>query len=269
MALYRGSGERWETEIRIWVKPTLRGQAGGKMEPFPQEKPGNCGKPEFALFWSLLQGWFAEGTWLRDTRPKAHPNWGKKSLLSLGLHLQHFAEGQGCRTWRGAVMCCLCTADGVEGLGGNSGICLLCFSFCLLRSKGGKAPSQVGKVPPSTGASCRGTPVCLSSGFRKRVIFPWPNDQPFLCFPSPALQGLWSQVASLMCIHGVSQVASGKCRNSAGVEGPPLYPTLLPTVAEKAGKQGSVDPAAGSAEKPNHPLAWWWPLRGVYTSLRC
>ena len=143
MALYRGSGEWWETEIRIWVKPTLRGQAGGKTEPFPQEKPGNRGKPEFALFWSLLQGWSAEGTWQRDTRPEAHRDRRKKWLLSLGLCLRprQFPEGHGCRTWRGAVTC----PRRREGLGGNGVICLSGVFICLLRSKVGKAPSKWGR----------------------------------------------------------------------------------------------------------------------------
>lgn len=200
------------------------------MEPFPQEKPSNHGKPGFALFWSLLQGWSAEGTWPRDTRPEACREWGKQLLLSLSLCLRprQFPEGQRCGTWRGAVTCRPCTADGGEGLGGNGVICLLGVFICLLRSKVGKAPSQVGKVPPSAGASCRGTPACLFSGFRKHVVRHWPNYQPFLCFPSLALQDLWSHIASLLCIHGISQVASESCRNSAGVEEPPAYSILLP-----------------------------------------
>lgn len=205
------------------------------MEPFPQEKPGNRGKPEFALFWSLLQGWSAEGMWPRDTRPEAHQDHRKESLLSFGLGLRpwQFPEGHRCGTWRGAVTCRPHAADGGEGLGGNSVICLLGVFICLLRSKVGKTPSQVGNVPPSAGASCRGIPVCLFSGFRKRVVFPWPNYQPFLCFLSTALKDLWFQVASLMCIHGISQVASDSCRSSAGVEEPPACPTLLPRRCSK------------------------------------
>lgn len=145
MALYQGSGEWWETGIRIWVKPTLRGQAGGETETFPQEKPGNHGNPEFVLFWFLLQGWSAEGMWLRDTRLEAHQDQGKKSLLSLGhgLRPQQFPEGLGCRPWRGAVMCHPQAADGGEGLGGNGVICLSGVFICLLRSKVGKTPRQV------------------------------------------------------------------------------------------------------------------------------
>lgn len=112
-----------------------------------------------------------------------------------------------------------------------------CRVFLSLKIKSGKSTKQMGKVPPSAGARCRGTLVCLFSGFRKHVVCHWPNYQPFLCFPSLALQDLWFHIASLLCIRGISQVATGSRRDGAGVEEPPQRsPSSYPSTAAKGRK---------------------------------
>lgn len=125
----------------------------------------------------------------------------------------------------------------MAGKGWEGTVSFACRVFLSLKIKSGKSTKQMGKVPPSAGARCGGTPVCLFSGFRKHVVCHWPNDQPFLCFPSLALQDLWSHIASLLCIYRISQVASGSCRDGAGVELPPsvAHPPT-PALQRRAGK---------------------------------
>lgn len=133
--LVRGvvSGGRQKSGFRL--KQAFRGRG---TQTFPQEKAGCCGKPEI-----FCSAWVSA--------PSRCSAWSSP----------HCPKGPGCNDRRDTAAVQLQSAvKGWEGSVPSARLSLFFFKLFISRSKAGKAPNEMGKVPRGAGASCRGTLLC-------------------------------------------------------------------------------------------------------------